>query len=314
MSISIVLCTYNRHEGLKKNLDSIYANTTKPLEIIVVDQSNNYLTQNLIKKLKRKSKISLRYIRDNKTGLSHARNIGWQAARGKIIAFSDDDAYVNQGWVENINNAFNNKKLNAGVVGGKIIPLFPANKSSWPHPMQWAYTLPSLDHGNRIIKYPNGSLPPGVNYAILKKILVKNKGFDERLGVNVGRRVQIFGEDSAMSLKAQSLGFSLIYHPKVVCYHPVSPYRLTYTFLLKRLFFEGVTDTCVSYTVSHQRKRHSLQKLKKTSGYIFELLLKGHPEGKKTRDGQIARSLGNIYALVYYGMFSKEFRIPKRSV
>jgi glycosyltransferase involved in cell wall biosynthesis len=56
-------------------------------------------------------------------GPACARNIGWRAARGEIIAFTDDDCLPNGNWLANGVAAFSPET--AGVSGRVIVPLPP---------------------------------------------------------------------------------------------------------------------------------------------------------------------------------------------
>jgi hypothetical protein len=48
--LSLVLCTYGRANEVDKFLESIYAQTIKPAEIIIVDQNEENILSNLIEK------------------------------------------------------------------------------------------------------------------------------------------------------------------------------------------------------------------------------------------------------------------------
>lgn len=86
--ISIVITTQNRNEELRRALDSILLQTKIPDEVIVVDdcsrervEISGYLNN-----------LNIRLLRNEFiTGVSHARNIGIQEAKGDWIAFLDDD-------------------------------------------------------------------------------------------------------------------------------------------------------------------------------------------------------------------------------
>jgi glycosyltransferase involved in cell wall biosynthesis len=87
--ISVVIPYYNQPEFIEKALESIYAQTTLPFEIIVVDDGSDLPLQITLKDK------SVKVVRVNKnSGIAVARNVGVKAATGDWIAFlSADDLW-----------------------------------------------------------------------------------------------------------------------------------------------------------------------------------------------------------------------------
>ena len=239
MKISVVIPTANRHDRLLKAIEKIYENTIQPHEVIVVDQSQDDSTANVLLQAIDRGKV--KYIKDNKTGTSHAKNIGWKCSSGEIVAFTDDDALVETTWLENIKSSFQNQQFNIGVLGGKIIPVYEEKNLNWNFPERWSYLLPASDLGDAIGIYEDNATPPGVNFSTYRYLLEKFSGFDERLGVNNSRSVQILGEDKDLASRIKQAGYDLVYNPNCIVYHPVPLSRQNQDFLNKRLLQEGMT-------------------------------------------------------------------------
>ena len=87
MSISVIVPTHNREHLLPRALNSIAAQTQKPLEVIVVDDGS---TDNTIDTL-RHGFPDVVLFEESQRGVSAARNRGIQASRGDWIAFLDSD-------------------------------------------------------------------------------------------------------------------------------------------------------------------------------------------------------------------------------
>lgn len=90
--VSAVITTHNRLNLLLQAIESVKRQTYKNMECIVVDDASSDETQKEMQKLADKGEI--RYIRIDKEqsrGGNHARNQGILAAKGKYIAFLDDD-------------------------------------------------------------------------------------------------------------------------------------------------------------------------------------------------------------------------------
>jgi glycosyltransferase involved in cell wall biosynthesis len=239
MKISIVIPTANRHDKILRAIDKIYENTILPHEVIVVDQSQDDATDNILARSIEQGKVT--YIKDEGTGISRSKNIGWKYASGEIVAFTDDDAWVESTWLENIKSSFLNQQFKIGVLGGKIIPVYEEKNSNWNFPERWSYLLPASDLGDSLGTYEGDSTPPGVNFSIHRSLLENFSGFDERLGVDNGKSIQIFGEDNDLCCRIKKAGYDLVYNPSCIVYHPVPLSRQSQDFLDKRLIQEGMT-------------------------------------------------------------------------
>tara|TARA_Y100000589_G_scaffold12485_1_gene10225 strand:+ start:914 stop:1120 length:207 start_codon:yes stop_codon:yes gene_type:complete len=55
IDLSLVLCTYGRTNEVDNFLNSIYTQTKKPTEIIVVDQNEENVLHQILKKVERKA-------------------------------------------------------------------------------------------------------------------------------------------------------------------------------------------------------------------------------------------------------------------
>lgn len=121
MKISIIIPTYNRTDDLNECLNSILIQTILSHEIIIVDNSNNRDSEDLIKKRKdefKKNDISLRYIKNNReNSLTVAKNIGIKCSTGNIISFLDDDSILDRRYYEEIIRVYREKPHALGVAG-----------------------------------------------------------------------------------------------------------------------------------------------------------------------------------------------------
>jgi glycosyltransferase involved in cell wall biosynthesis len=89
-SISVVMPTYNRAGYIKTALDSIEKQSTKPLEVIVIDDQSTDDTEERVRNHPLCDR--LRYHRQSeRRGASIARNIGVEMARGDLVVFLDSD-------------------------------------------------------------------------------------------------------------------------------------------------------------------------------------------------------------------------------
>jgi glycosyltransferase involved in cell wall biosynthesis len=87
--VSVIIPTYNRPGELRTALDSVTQQTYPNLEIILVNDAGEDVTQ-LVQEFSKKVKIRYEVHRQNQ-GAGAARNTGMRLAQGKYIAFLDDD-------------------------------------------------------------------------------------------------------------------------------------------------------------------------------------------------------------------------------
>ena len=86
MNISVVIPAYNRYEVLKRALNSVYAQTHQPTEVIVIDDGSTDATSQITQDFP-----SVIYRYQENAGVSAARNLGISLCSNEWIAFLDSD-------------------------------------------------------------------------------------------------------------------------------------------------------------------------------------------------------------------------------
>lgn len=86
-NISVCIPTYNRKNLLKETLDSVFAQTYKDFEVVIVDDGSTDGTQEMLDK----SGYNVRYYWQENRGDAAARNKLIELANGKFISFLDSD-------------------------------------------------------------------------------------------------------------------------------------------------------------------------------------------------------------------------------
>jgi glycosyltransferase involved in cell wall biosynthesis len=85
--VSVVIPTYNYGHLLEQSLESVFAQTYKDYEVILVDDGSTDDTPGIAARYEGR----IRYFRKENGGPSSARNEGIRQARGPLIAFLDSD-------------------------------------------------------------------------------------------------------------------------------------------------------------------------------------------------------------------------------
>ena len=110
-SVSVIIPVYNEEKLIEKCLHALTNQTMPPKEIIVVDNNCTDRTIAIAKN------YPVRIIRETTQGMTPARNAGFDAARGDILARIDADTVVGNGWVEAIKNRFERDSTLVGLSG-----------------------------------------------------------------------------------------------------------------------------------------------------------------------------------------------------
>jgi glycosyltransferase involved in cell wall biosynthesis len=120
--ISIVIPVYNEAEHIDDCLRAIAKQVVRPLEVIVVDNNS---TDDTAARIAKYSFVTL--LKEPRQGVVHARNLGFDAARGDIIGRIDADTLLPSDWTQNLKAIFaGNPRLDAvsGAVSYHDLP-FP---------------------------------------------------------------------------------------------------------------------------------------------------------------------------------------------
>lgn len=89
IQVSVIIPAYNAAEYIGETLDSVFAQTFKDYEVIVINDGSPD-TEELEKALERYAP-KLRYLKQENRGAAAARNTGIRAASGELVAFLDAD-------------------------------------------------------------------------------------------------------------------------------------------------------------------------------------------------------------------------------
>jgi glycogen(starch) synthase len=116
MRVSVVVCTYNRADGLRTTLSSLRLQRFRDFEVVVV---NGPSTDRTAEMLATEFHDQVRVVENPLANLSVSRNLGIAAAAGDLIAFIDDDALPEPNWLEQAVPEFADAEI-AGV-GGSVL-------------------------------------------------------------------------------------------------------------------------------------------------------------------------------------------------
>lgn len=245
---SIVVATFNRGQSLAATLKSLLAQASDPpFEIIVVDNNSSDETRSIVHTLRVRAPDTLRYVFEGKQGLSVARNSGINAARGEIIAFTDDDVIVHPNWLQALVAAYQ-EYPDAACIGGKILlgPLGVLPRWFDPTSEYMLGFLSCFDLGDCVTKLEYPSDVWGANFSLRRDVISSIGLFNPELGAvgmdhNLGGEHHLVGEESDLCLRIQRAGRTIYYCGHAMVTHLVPRGRITKRFFRERAYWVGRT-------------------------------------------------------------------------
>lgn len=238
--ISAVICTYNREDYIETAIRSLMEQTLDDYlyEIIVVDNRSTDHTEHIVKSLA-ESVGNLSYIFEENVGLSFARNTGWRNARGRYVAFLDDDAEASETWLANIVACLERSDDKTGSVGGPVEPIYETPPPRWLTPtMKRSLAIVDWGGGPRVLDARRWLA--GVNVAFKKNVLETCGGFNTSLG-RKGKNL-LSMEETFLREQMEKNGIKSFYHPDIRVKHHISRRRLTRGWFMKRSYWQGVSE------------------------------------------------------------------------
>jgi len=118
MSVSVIIPTFRRPEGLRHAVESVLAQSHQPDQLVIVDNDPAGSAARVAATAKAIARCDVVYIHEPQPGVSNARNAGFAAATGRYIAFLDDDEIASVGWLEALLDTA--RTLDATVVFGPL--------------------------------------------------------------------------------------------------------------------------------------------------------------------------------------------------
>ena len=274
--VSIILCTHNRAAGAERTLESLLALRYPLLEILVVDNApEDQATRALVERFaQRDSRV--RYVREDRKGLSCARNRGLREASGEFIAFTDDDVRVDPLWVDGLMRGFARQPEVACVTGlvasaslGRRAEQYFDSRVWWSSSCEpRLFTEQRRAGDSPLHPYSAGIFGTGANFAASVPVLKLLGGFDECLGA--GSPTQ-GGEDLDIFVRLVTAGHVLSYEPSALVWHE---HRVDDESLRRQMYAYGLglTAYVTKYLVARRSRGALVRQIPSAVGHALTLL------------------------------------------
>ncbi|MFT4029243.1 MAG: glycosyltransferase [Protaetiibacter sp.] len=258
--ISVVICAYTlaRWDEIVEAVASVEAQDTEHEIILVVDHNEELLERALARWPEHRVVAN-----DSRRGLSGARNTGVSAARGELVAFLDDDAAAEPHWLSRLVAPFADPRV--VCVGGGSRPVWPEGRGGgmYPAELYWivgsSYTgLPTEQREVRNVI--------GCSMVFRRSVLLELGGFDLDTG-RIGR-FPLGCEETELCIRVRQADpdARILYEPTSSVRHRVSADRVTWRYLSRRSFYEGVSKAGLA------RKHGSGDALSSERSYVASVL------------------------------------------
>ncbi len=232
MKLLICICTYNRNNYLVecvRSISKMIGNKAININIVIVDNSKNFIVNKIKKKLIKISKYKLIFIHEKKRGIVNARNKflkNTKKFQPNFISFLDDDCVVDKYWLTNILKIKKNYKVE--IITGPQLYYKKKQSNNFIN-----YTSFFEKKYNKSLCKVSWAASNNVfiKYSILKK---KELFFDNKLN-KYG-----IGEDQLFFSMLKKRGNTILWSENVKVYEKSHPHRADLIWLVKRSFRLGV--------------------------------------------------------------------------
>jgi glycosyltransferase involved in cell wall biosynthesis len=233
MTLSIIICSYNRASYISDALTSLYVQSSglDNFEVIFVDNNSTDNTKEVYAQWRQtNTNGQFTFISEMQQGASFARNTGAAIAKGEWVCFMDDDAVATTDYVKNIIKHIQDQPFIVGF-GGRIIPKYIPGEPKW-----MSYYVSSLvgnfDYAPTACAFENGKYPLESNMIVKKSVYDQIGGFNVNLPGVVGI-LRIGGEGKELFYKIIALGHTIYYDPSICVHHVVEVKKLTSEYMYR---------------------------------------------------------------------------------
>ena len=252
MLISAVICTYRRYEVLGEVLSSVLAQDVGAgrYEIVVVDNSPDAALSDAAARpwralaeagMRAGTGPSLIWQHAPTPGLSHARNMALTLARAPLVAFLDDDAVADPGWLAGLVAAFGALGPGVHAVGGRVRLRLGVPRPAWLDDSLMGF-LSACDLGPDTRRIGAGEWVVGANIAYRSDAVRAVGGFDTSLGRVGGAATLMSNDETDLQHRLAAAGGATGYAPNAAVEHIVAGERLRQAWFRRRAAWQAISD------------------------------------------------------------------------
>lgn len=295
-TLAIAICTHERPDDLRRCLRAA-TRVRGADEILVVDSGpHTERTRAAVEEFR-----GVHYTREDRIGLDRARNRAMREARADAVAFTDDDAVPDTGWLEALRPRFADPLVMA--VTGLTLPAELDTPAQLDHERHSTFSRGfrrrTLE-ATRCSPAAAGNPGAGVNMALRRSVVQLVGPFDEALDAGTATRS---GGDTEMFHRILGRGYRIAYEPAALVLH----HHRREAEALERAFFGYGTGVYAAFTASLIREGE-LSVVRNGLVWLLKHQLRDLVQGALGREGAlpprlgVARLAGSLLGPVTYGV------------
>jgi GT2 family glycosyltransferase len=314
--VSVIVATYNRAALLDECLGHLGRQRFRAGDdVIIVDNGSTDDTAAVVARHRSDFDVPLRLLHEPRPGKSRAIARAVVGASGEILAFTDDDVNVDDGWLDAIRTAMADPGV--ALLGGPVAPRWHPTVPQWIRRARERHArlgapLALLDYGDRPAALGSRAVL-GANMAVRRQVFAEVGGFPSYLGKLRGTLLS--GEDHELCRRVQAAGFRAMYFPSAVVRHFVPADRARVSYFLKWFFWSGVTHAIMDSGSADTRGRtiallplYLIRRAAASSAGVLAGLLTWRWTSALNRAIDVAFAAG--YAAERWGLMTRTGRAP----
>lgn len=242
LSLTVIICTYNRAHIIGECLESLCAQTVPVSKFAVLVADNNStddtpaVLERFISKLPH-----LKILHESRQGAGYARNHALTETRTGWVACLDSDAKAHSNWLERMLEVINSNDFDC--FGGPFLPWHPFGPPpAWFAP-DWESTANVL---NEYGPLRPGLYPTGGNCAMRRDLALSLGGFPTEIGMTGNKCA--YGEETLLFHTMRQAGARLGCVPDMLIDHCVLPYKYSLRWRLRSAWAHGRDDAYICET------------------------------------------------------------------
>lgn len=237
VSCTVALCTHNNADRLKKTLED-FTKMRPPeasWEFLIIDNGCQDSTPEFLTHYVWPVSWQVRVVREEKLGLSNARNRAIAESQGEYVIFIDDDETVDPDWLCAYERLIVDKRPDA--FGGRICVIFEDMRPPWLSDELLGF-LGELNRMDKIAPLVDpGTSFFGGNFGIRKSVCETIGNFDAMLGRKGANNTG--GEEVDFYRRLLSAGMKVWWTPEAIIHHRIQAIKLKRSYFLDLHYRQG---------------------------------------------------------------------------
>ncbi len=267
-TVTVVICAFaeRRWDSLLNAVASLRAQRRLPDQFLVVIDHNPQLLERAQSSFPSDVEVCPN---GDEQGLSGARNTGVRLAIGDVVAFLDDDAEADPGWLEELLEQY---RSDVAGTGGVAIPVWPGGvRPGWfPREFDWVVGCSYL--GLPTAVEPQRNLI-GAGMSFRRSVFDVIGSFDTAMGRVGSHPLGCEETEFAIRLRRILVGAQILHVPHAIVYHHVAVERARVPYFLRRCYAEGISKAAVAQRAGRD------QALSSERRYVLSTLPRGVLDG-----------------------------------